>query len=145
MFYWVVAVISCPQYIWLIIIDLFYEKILLEKGLSLCSLLPFLLILFAKSVYAVTFHSLYKIVLCLEVVFSSVIKTRSFLPHGFWYIFFFTILQFFNFVILFSFLIKLWMICLCVAKDNHCPLASLPQYMELSLILHYMRDGFIYG
>lgn len=40
------------------------------------------------------------------------------------------------------------MICLYVAKDNHCMLASLAhygEYEELSLILHDMREGSIYG
>lgn len=58
---------------------------------------------------------------------------------------FFTILQFpFRyFSSFFFFFDKIGMICWYVVKDNHCMLASLPQYMELSLILHYMRDGFI--
>lgn len=63
------------------------------------------------------------------------------------YVMFIIQFLFHNFTIYFIsfFLIKLWMICLCVAKDNHCTLASLPQYRELSLILHDMRNGFIYG
>lgn len=120
----------------------FLEKFYSKKDCLYFHHCCFLLILFAKSIYAITFHSLHKTVLYLEAVSSNVINTRSFLRHVYYTISF---SQFYNLFYFIFFLIKLWMICLCVAKDNHCTLASLPQYRELSLILHDMRNGFIYG
>lgn len=105
----------------------FLERFYSKKDCHYFHYRCFLLILFAKSIYAITFHSLHKIVLYLEALSTSIINTPSFLRHVFFlYIFFFTILQ-----------------LICVPKDNHCSLASLPRYTELSLILHEVIDGFV--
>lgn len=124
---------------------IFLERFYSKKNRLYFHYCGFLLILFAKTINVITFHKLHKIVLYLEAVSTRVINPRSFLRPVFCI---FSFSQFYNFFLIFffgSFLIKLWMICLYVAKDNHCTLASLPQYRELSLILHDMRDGFIYG
>lgn len=128
---------------------LLFRKILLKKGLSLFLLLLLSFNSTANFVYAIIY---YVKSCCIWNMCLLVVSTPC---HFYMYVTVFNILSGFhnfynNFISLYyyfltSFLIKLWMICLCVAKDNHCTLASLPQYMELSLILHYMRDGLIDG